>query len=55
VASLLLWAGQACDIDQLLCGMSAASMAAFLSTSTAARRSAANASSVKFPAAVGGG
>jgi len=38
VAGLLLWAGRACDIDQLLHGMPAAGMAAFRSISTAAVR-----------------
>jgi len=50
-AGLLLWAA---DIDRLLHGASAAGAAAFRSIFTAARRSAANASSVTFTAAVGG-
>ena len=45
-AGLLLWAPLAGDIDRLLHGASAAGAAAFRSTSTAARRSAANASTV---------
>jgi len=50
-AGLLLWTpGQAGDIDRLLHGASAAGATAFRSISTAARRSAANASNVVFTA-----
>jgi len=49
-AGLLLWAQRAADIDRLLHGASAAGAVAFRSISTAARRSAANASSVVFTA-----
>jgi len=44
-AGLLLWAG---NIDRLLHGASAADTATFQSISTAAQRSAADASSVMF-------
>jgi len=47
-AGLLLWAPRAGDIDRLLHGASAAGAAALRSISTAARRSAANASSDVF-------
>jgi len=50
VASLLLWAPCAGDIDRLLHSTSAARTAAFRSISTAAQWSAANASSVMFTA-----
>jgi len=49
-AGLLLWAPRAGDIHRLLHGASAAGAAAFRSVSTAARWSAANASSVVFTA-----
>jgi len=49
VAGLLLWALQEGDIDRLLCGVSAAGMAAFRSVSTAA-----DANSVMFTATAGG-
>jgi len=55
-AGLLLWAPQAGNIDRLLHGASASGAAAFRSIlSTAARRSAANVSSVMSPAAVDSG
>jgi len=53
VVGLLLWAPRVGDMDRLLHGASAAGTAAFQSISTAARRSAANASSVMFTATVG--
>jgi len=52
-AGLLLWARPARDIGRLLHGASAAGAFALRLVSTAARRSAANASSVVFTAAVG--
>jgi len=52
-AGLLLRARRAIDINRLLHGASAAGAATFQSISTAARQSAANASSVTFTAAVG--
>jgi len=50
-AGLLLWAQWAGDTNQLLQDAFAAGAAAFPSTYTAARRSAANESSVVFTAA----
>jgi len=47
---LLLWVPLAGNIDRLLHGASAADAAAFQSISTAARQSAANASSAMFTA-----
>jgi len=49
-AGLLLWTPRAGDIDRLLHGASAAGATAFRSPTTAARRSAANASGVVFTA-----
>jgi len=52
-AGLLLWAQRAADIDRLLRGASAAGAAAIRSLSTAARRSAANASKCRVYSDVG--